>query len=66
VKVLIFAIAFGYGGQLSGIHVGCCTYIGTLAVIAGRHTDNEQKLEMKHFKLTILIFGLLLFDKSVS
>ena len=32
-----------------------------LAVIVGRHTDIEQTLEMKQIKLTILIFGLMLF-----
>ena len=32
-----------------------------LAVIVGRHTNNENSIEMKHIKLTALTFGLLLF-----
>ena len=32
-----------------------------LAVIAGRHSDIKQTLEMKQIKLTTLIFALLLF-----
>lgn len=35
--------------------------IQILAVIVRRHTDYEQKLEMKRIKLTTLVLGLLLF-----
>jgi len=49
------------GREICGLSPQPMAFIAMLAVIVERHPDIKHTLEMKKIKLTILVFGLLLF-----